>query len=215
MTTHIPTLLALAIGLGLLGFIEPCTIGSHLVFVQYLQGKGRREQIAQTALFALTRALFIGVLGALVAFIGATFLDVQRGFWLVLGASYIALGLLYVLGKQGIVSRTLGPRFTGNRTTYGALALGLVLGFNVPACAAPLLAALLGATLGAATVTLGFLTLALFGLALSLPLVVAVFWEPAHSFLNWLATRLGNVPRWTGMLFIVLGGWSIYLALTG
>ncbi len=215
MTTSIPTLLAVAFGLGLLGFIEPCTIGSHLVFVKYLEGKNRGEQLAQTATFALTRALFIGLLGALMAFVGATFLDLQRGFWFVLGASYIALGVVYLLGKQGGISRTLGPRFTGKGTKHGALALGFVLGFNIPACAAPLLAALLGATLGTATVTLGFLALALFGLALSLPLVVAVFWEPARSFLSRLATRLSNVPRWTGLLFIVLGGWSIYLAFIG
>ncbi|MBA3441635.1 MAG: hypothetical protein H0T92_17380 [Pyrinomonadaceae bacterium] len=211
MTTNLPVFLMLAFGLGLLGFIEPCSIGAHLVFARSLQGKGRAEQLAHTATFALSRALFLGLLGALVAFVGTTFLDLQRGFWLVLGTSYAALGLLYLAGKQGAISRALGTRFTGEGR-QGALTLGLLLGFNIPACAAPLLAALLGATLGAATVTIGFVTLAVFGFALSLPLLIAVFWEPARSVLNHIATRGGNVPRWTGFLFVVLGIWSIYLA---
>lgn len=33
------TLVALPIGLGLVGFIEPCSIGSTLVFIKYIEGK--------------------------------------------------------------------------------------------------------------------------------------------------------------------------------
>ena len=79
------TLIGLSIGLGLLGFVEPCTIGSHLLFVKYLEGKASVEQMTQMAVFAVTRALLIGALGAAAAFIGSTILDLQRGFWIVLG----------------------------------------------------------------------------------------------------------------------------------
>ncbi|GAC1563515.1 MAG: hypothetical protein NVS2B7_37460 [Herpetosiphon sp.] len=206
-------LLALAVGLGLLGFIEPCTIGAHLVFLTYLTGKRRGEQVAQTATFALTRALFMGLIGALVAVIGKLFFDVQRGFWLALGLSYAVLGLVYLLGKQGLFTRELGPRLRAPRSRYGAAAVGVLFGLTIPACAAPLVGTLLGASLGAATVGRGFLVMLVFGLALALPLVLAVFWEPARTILDRLATGFHTVPRWTGLLFVLVGVWSIYVGL--
>jgi cytochrome c-type biogenesis protein len=97
------------------------------------------------------------------------------------------------------------------------MALGVLFGLNIPACAAPLIFALLGAAAagGAAGATLvsGFLSLALFGLALSLPLVVAVMFDPARSALDWLAGLSRRIPFWTGVLLVALGVWSVWFAL--
>ena len=76
----------------------------------------------------------------------------------------------------------------------GSVALGLLFGLNIPACAAPLI-------------------LTLFGAALSLPLVLAVFFAPARRALDALAALSRRVPRWTGMLLLALGLWSIWFAL--
>jgi copper chaperone CopZ len=59
----------------------------------------------------------------------------------------------------------------------------------------------------------GFVSLALFGLALSLPLVVAVLFAPARRGLDWLASLTGRVPLWTGVLLIALGLWSVWFGL--
>jgi cytochrome c-type biogenesis protein len=97
------------------------------------------------------------------------------------------------------------------------VALGVLFGLNIPACAAPLLVALLGAAAadGASSRTLasGFGSLAAFGLALSLPLVVAVYFERARNALDRLAQLSRRVPRWTGLLLIALGAWSVWFAL--
>lgn len=79
------SLATLALGLGLFGFIEPCTVGSHLLFVKYLEDKSGRAKLAQTVVFAVTRAIFIGALGATAAFLGTAFFNLQKGFWLLLG----------------------------------------------------------------------------------------------------------------------------------
>lgn len=88
---------------------------------------------------------------------------------------------------------------------------------NIPACAAPLILALLAlaAAGGASTAELGagFVSLGLFGLALSLPLVLAVFFAPVRALLDRLAALSRRIPRWTGALFIVLGLWSIWFGL--
>lgn len=205
------TLLVLPLGLGLLGFIEPCTVGSSLLFVKYLEGKEAAAKLLETGIFAATRALFIGALAALV---GSAFLDAQRWFWVLLGSAYVALGVVYLLGKHWKLMRVLGPKLNRVRTPRGAAALGVVFGLNIPACAAPLLAAVFAASFGTATVAQGFWMMAIFGLALSLPLVVAVFSARARAWLDRIAALAQRVPFWTGVVFVVLGAWSVYLGLT-
>jgi cytochrome c-type biogenesis protein len=102
-------LVILPLGLGLLGFVEPCSIGSSLVFIKYIEGQSAAARIAQVGVFALTRALLIGALGALAALIGTIFLSLQKGAWLLLGLFYIAIGAFYALGKAGSLMRSFGP----------------------------------------------------------------------------------------------------------
>ncbi len=180
-------LVVLPLGLGLLGFVEPCTVGSSLLFVKYLEGRRAAAKLLETAIFALTRALFIGALGAVAALVGSAFLDAQRWFWVLLGAAYVLLGVLYLTRQHGRLVRVLGP----TRNRRGAAALGVLFGLNIPACAAPLLGAVFAASLGTASVAQGFWVMTLFGLALS-----------------------GRRPFWTGVVFVLLGAWSAYSGLT-
>lgn len=211
-------LVILPIGFGLLGFVEPCSIGSTLVFIKHLERKEAAVKIAQVAVFTVVRAVFIGLLGMLAVVVGASFLGFQRGAWVLLGAIYVAIGALYVLGKARALMISLGPSLGRVSDRPGsAAALGVLFGLNIPACAAPLIFGLLGtaAATGVAggTLAAGFVSLALFGLALSLPLVVAVLFEPARRALDWLAGLSKRLPFWTGMLLIALGLWSIGFAL--
>ncbi|MFQ5973682.1 MAG: cytochrome c biogenesis CcdA family protein [Alphaproteobacteria bacterium] len=211
---NLMNLVFLPVGLGMLGFLEPCSMGSNLLFIKYLEGKAAVRKFAQTGVFMLTRGLFIGALGALAALVGSTFVTAQKGFWILLGSIYLALGVLYLAGRAGFLMRTLGPgvrRLSGAR---GPVALGVLFGLNVPACAAPLLFALFGtAAVGGATVAQGFLSLALFGLVLSAPLALAVRWPPGERLLDRVAGLSGRIPRWTGALLVLFGLWSIYFGL--
>jgi cytochrome c-type biogenesis protein len=210
-------LLILPAGLGLFGFIEPCSIGSSLIFIKYLEGKEGGRKFAETAIFALTRAVFIGGLGAVAVLAGSVFLGFQRGAWIVLGAIYVAIGLLYLTGRAGFLMRTIGPKLAGFNGTRGSVGLGLIFGLNIPACAAPLLLVLLGfASAGGASgaaLAGGFISLAVFGLFLSLPLVAAVAFEPARRMLDRLAGLSAKMPFWAGLLLIALGLWSIWFGL--
>jgi cytochrome c-type biogenesis protein len=99
----------------------------------------------------------------------------------------------------------------------GSAGLGVLFGLNIPACAAPLLAALLAAAAATgasgATVTAGFTALAIFGFFLSAPLIVAVFSARARRLLDWLAHQAGRFPKWSGVVLIALGAWSIWFGL--
>ena len=207
-------LVTLSVGLGLLGFIEPCSMGANLLFIKYLEGKAAARKLVQASVFMLTRGLFIGGLGALAALVGAGFVAVQKGFWILLGSVYLILGALYLAGRAGFLMRALGPGLRRLSGTQGPVALGLLFGLNIPACAAPLLFVLFGtAAVGGATVTQGFLSLALFGVFLSVPIVLAISWAPGRALLDRVAGLSSRIPRWTGAVLVAFGLWSIYFGL--
>lgn len=112
---------------------------------------------------------------------------------------------------------SFGPSLTRLRSVRGSMALGVLFGLNIPACAAPLIFALLGsaATAGTtdASLTTEFVSLGLFGFALSLPLVVVMFFAPARAALDALAALSRRAPLWTGVVFVSLGAWSVWFAL--
>lgn len=213
----ITNLLVLPVALGLLGFVEPCSIGSSLIFIKYLERKDAAPTLAETMLFGATRAVFIGALGILAVLLGTAFLGLQKGAWILLGAVYVAIGVLYASGRARVLMLSIGPSLGNLSGRRGSIGLGILFGLNIPACAAPLLLVLLGAAAagGATGTTLagGFASLAVFGLALSLPLVLAVLFASARRALDWLAGLSGRMPFWTGLVLTALGLWSIGFGL--
>jgi cytochrome c-type biogenesis protein len=205
--------LLLPIALGLLGFVEPCTMGSNLILIKHLERLSYRQRLLQMWVFAAVRALMMGVLGALAALVGMRFFGVQRGLWIGLGVIYLALGLLYLAGRQGWLVARLSAWLPAATGTRGSAALGLIFGLNVPACAVPLIVVLLGVNAsqaaGGHAPLQGFVSLLLFGLALSAPLLLAVLWQRAGRVLDTLASLSARIPRWTGLVLVALGLWSI------
>lgn len=203
----------LPVGFGLLGFVEPCTLGTTLVFIGFLEGKGATRKLGETLGFMGTRALVIGIFGALATILGNRFLGLQKGAWIMLGGLYVILGLIYLSGRIGPLMISIGPNLRRLSGYRGAAGLGFLFGLNIPACAAPLILVLLaqaashGATGG--SVLVGFQSLALFGISLSLPLVVVVLFAPARHAIDWLGSVSRRVPIATGLVLIAVGLWSI------
>ena len=217
-TAAVVSLFALPIGLGLLGFVEPCMIGSSLVFIKHIEGRDRKGKLAEVGLFALTRALFIGALGIAAAAFGARFFGFQRGAWIALGALYLAIGAVYLAGRAGALTIAVGPTLSRLSGLGGSAGLGVLFDLNIPACGTPLLVVLFGAAAAqgakaGASFTQGFVSLAVFGLALSLPLVVAVLMPAARRALDWIAGLSRKAPLLTGLVLIGLGLWSIGFGL--
>jgi cytochrome c-type biogenesis protein len=208
-------LIVLPVGLGLLGFVEPCSVGTSLLFLHYLEGRPPAVQVSQTLIFTVTRAAFMGMLGVVAVLVGAVFVDFQKGAWAVMGLLYIGLGVAYLTGFVDRLKQSLGPGLGRLSETKGAAALALLFGLNIPACAGPLLVALLGtaAVAGSNNAARGFVMLGAFGLALSLPIAVGVLWSTGRRALERLGKLSQRVPKVIGMLFILLGAWSIRFAL--
>jgi cytochrome c-type biogenesis protein len=207
----------LPVGLGLLGFVEPCSMGATLLFIKTIEEKSAAAKAAQVGVFTMLRAFLMGMLGLGAALVGAAFWEFQKGMWIAFGAVYILIGTLYAAGKSGLIVRPLGINLERLSGLSGAAALGAVFALNIPACAGPLILALLGIAAaggaGGASLWTGFASLLLFGLALSLPLVLAVLFARARKALDWLAGLSRRAPFWSGAALIILGLWSIWFGL--
>ena len=203
----------LPLGLGLLGFVEPCTIGGHLVFLNSQNNRSLRGKLNAVGVFIAVRALVMGLFGALVAWMGARMIGAQTGLWLVFGTIYLAIGLAFLAGRAGLIKHriNLGPDAWKRAQNPGLL--GLAFGLNIPACAAPILFGLLGMAAVSGTALTGFKMMLVFGLALSAPLLVFALVPRMAAWLERFAAKLKRSNWILGTVFVVLGLWSVWFGL--
>jgi len=203
----------LPIGLGLLGFVEPCAVGGHMVVLGTLNEQSRTSRLTSLLVFMVTRTMAYGVVGIVVVLIGQYFVAGQKAFWLIFGLAYAALGFLYIFGKVGLLMRRIGLHRPSPRGQRNAVLLGVLFGANVPACAAPLLFAVAGSAAGAGDYAAGFITMALFGLALSAPLLLIVAVPRFVRVLEAVGGASQWLHRFIGVILIAVGVWSVWFGL--
>lgn len=206
-------LVLLPIGLGLLGFVEPCTIGGHLLFLETQVDRSRREKLNAVLTFVATRSLVSGLFGAVIAFLGQAIISVQTGFWLVFGVIYLTIGIAFLIGRAGLIKQRISLAPTAWKRAQNPLVLGLAFGLNIPACAAPIVFGLLGLAATTGTVTTGFVMMFLFGLFLSSPLALFAAVPRLASWLETLGKKMKRMRWLIGVVFALLGLWSIWFGL--
>jgi cytochrome c-type biogenesis protein len=213
MEFSFPTVLVVPLALGLLGFIEPCTVGGHLVFLRAVTEGSRLSRLTATLTFALSRTFVMGAFGAVVGLLGERLIDVQTGLWLVFGVVYVVIGVAFGAGQGGYFKRRMDAGPSAWKMGSNPVLLGIAFGLSIPACAAPILFGLIGLVAGSGAVMLGFATMAVFALALSLPLAALAVSPFAMSLAGRLAGD-GRITRWVvAIIFIVLGLWSLWFGL--
>lgn len=202
----------LAIGLGLLGFLEPCSLGANILFLSLLARADAGRRVREALVFTATRVLFLGLLGAAGALAAQPLARAQAGYSLILGGFYIALGVASLAATwKWTLPAAIDPGQLLLRWAGRAAPLGVIFGFTAPACAAPLFLALVGqASPGGAG--RGFTTLALFGLALSAPLIAIAASKRADAVLRRAQAWAGRVPAVAGIVLIGLGVLSVWVA---
>ncbi|MDF1671792.1 MAG: cytochrome c biogenesis protein CcdA [Roseovarius sp.] len=203
----------LPIGLGLLGFIEPCTIGGHLLFLDTQFGRSSREKLNAVLSFVATRSLVSGLFGAIIAFLGQAIISVQTSFWLVFGVIYLTIGIAFLIGRAGLIKQKISLAPTTWKRARSPIILGVAFGLNIPACAAPIVFGLLGLAATTGTVTTGFVMMFLFGLFLSSPLALFAAAPQLASWLQTLGDKMKRMRWLIGVVFALLGLWSIWFGL--
>jgi len=206
-------MLLLAFGLGLLGFVEPCTIGAHMLFLGGQRSRSMSERLGAALTFLLARLIVMGGFGGMIVMLGQRLIGVQTGAWLVFGSIYLGLGLAIIAGWDKPLRHRIRVAPERWKAASNPLLQGLAFGFNIPACAAPILFGLIGtATLSGSAAT-GFVMMAVFALALSLPLlplsIAPRLANPLDRLADWLRPR----RRLMAVVFIALGIWSVWFGL--
>jgi cytochrome c-type biogenesis protein len=213
MELSLQALVYLPIGLGLLGFIEPCTIGGHLLFLDTQKDRKASEKRRAVMVFIITRALTAGAFGAIIAYIGQKLIWVQTGIWLGFGILYLLIGIAFISGRAGLIKKRMDLAPSAWKKARNPVVLGLAFGLNIPACAAPILFGLLGLAATSGTVLTGFWMMFLFGVFLSAPLAVFALIPGLAASLDRFASWLKGARWLIGAVFALLGLWSIYFGL--
>jgi len=208
-----PHAVALSFGLGLLGFVEPCTIGAHMLFLGAQRGRSRRQRVRMAAIFLAARVVVMGGFGGLIVVLGQRLIGVQTGAWLVFGAIYLGLGLGILVGWDRVFRRRIAIAPDRWKAASNPLVQGLAFGLNIPACAAPILFGLMGTATASGSAATGFLMMTVFAAALSLPLLPLSAEPRLAGWLDRLAKWLRS-RRWVfAAIFVALGLWSIWFGL--
>ena len=207
------TAILLPMGLGLLGFIEPCTIGAHLIYLRTQGDLPLRGRVRSLAVFVLARTLVAGLFGAFVAFLGEILIGVQTTLWLAFGCLYLAIAMAMVTGWPRFPTARVRLAPQRWQETQSPILLGLAFGLNIPACAAPILFGLMGLAASVGAVAAGFWMMFLFGLFLSLPLALFLVVPGFAAYLESLHERARHMRVAIGLVFAALGLWSIWFGL--
>lgn len=204
----VPDLLT-PIGLGLLGFLEPCSLGANALFLGYVAPLSGWRRVAAALTFTLSRGVFLGLIGAAAGTLGGAVLALQRWYIVALGVVFVLLGGVVLTGGRRYLPRLPGLGGERLRRVHpGAFLLGVVFGLSAPACATPLLAVLAARSLplGAAG---GFFQLFVFGVAMSAPLIGLTVWRGWQRSLARLSTLRLYIPYLTGAALVLIGVYGI------
>ncbi|MBK5934174.1 cytochrome c-type biogenesis protein [Rhodovulum imhoffii] len=208
---------------GLLSFLSPCILPIVPFYLCYMAGISMNElrgedRIAPGAVRRLGVSAVFFALGVTSIFVllgmGATALGQGFRAWKE-ELSYLAALILFVFGLHflGIVRipflyREARMESKAEPTTIlGAYMMGLAFGFGWTPCVGPALAAILMVASGMGDVWRGGLLLLVYGLAMTLPFVLAALF--AKPFLRWMQRNrryLGHVEKAMGVMLILFAG---------
>tara|TARA_R110002124_G_scaffold11573_6_gene54863 strand:+ start:12416 stop:13153 length:738 start_codon:yes stop_codon:yes gene_type:complete len=208
---------------GLLSFFTPCILPMVPFYLCYMAGismaelKGEDDIPPGTQMRLVLSAVFFA-LGVTTIFVllgmGATAVGQTFGQWKQ-PLSYIAAAVLFVFGlhflgvlrvpflnREARIDSAVAPT-----SMVGAYVMGLAFGFGWTPCVGPALAAILMIASGMGDIWRGALLLAVYGLAMTLPFILAALF--AKPFLRWVQRN----RRYMGHIEKVMGGMLILFAV--
>ena len=212
-----------ALAAGVLSFVSPCVLPMVPFYLGFLAGTGmdriaagempgpgaRRRAIVMALLFSAGVVTVFVLMGASASALGQALRDwfgVLR--WIAAGV-IVAMGL-HFLGVLRIpmLYRQLRAEAggAGAATHATAYLVGLAFAFGWTPCVGPVLAAILMTAGASDTVARGALLLAVYGIGMTAPFVLAALF--VGPFMAWMARfrrHLGTVEKATGALLVLFG----------
>lgn len=205
---------------GILSFLSPCILPMVPFYLCYMAGLSMSELRADQGLAPGAQRRL--VLSALAFSLGVTTIFVLLGMGATaLGQAFIqwrdtlqwvAAAVLFVFGlhflgvlKISLLYRQARIENAGSpKSVFGSYVMGLAFGFGWTPCVGPALAAILMIASGMGDVTRGAALLFVYGMAMTLPFVIAALF--ARPFLNWVSRhrdKLQYVEKIMGAMLVL------------
>lgn len=161
--------LAFSVLLSLLGFIQPCSFGINSIFLSYLREMKMGERVIRTLELLAVRTAFFAFLGIIAGYAGSALEFTES----VVIYPYLLLGVVFLISRlKPLPVPNINPLKLVGKENDPSLPLAVNFGLNIPSCVLPLLLAVLLKALYLGDTFLGFASLLVFSLALSLPLIL-------------------------------------------
>lgn len=189
---------------GLIGFVEPCSLGINGIFLNRIKGFEKKKRISETLIFTFVRGGFLALAGLSAAFIGSKIITLQSSFFVILGGVFILLGALAILNRyMPIFKYEINiSKYLKNR---GSITLGFAFGLIIPACAISFVLALIGKSIFLGNLLEGFVSLFIFGIGLSSPLVVISCFDKSNEIITKISEKARQIPWLAGVVLIAVG----------
>lgn len=207
---------------GLLSFLSPCILPMVPFYLSYMAGLSvkelreggtvapgaQRRLVVQALAFAIGVTTVFVMLGLGATALGRVFVQWKDTLSWLAGGVLILFGLHFLgLLRIGLFYREARVQTETKPTTLiGAYVMGLAFGFGWTPCVGPALAAILMVASGMGDLWRGGLLLLVYGLAMTLPFVVAALF--AGPFLGWVARHaalMAYVEKAMGVMLIIFG----------
>lgn len=205
---------------GILSFLSPCILPMVPFYLCYMAGlsmaelrddaglaPGAQRRLVLSAIgFALGVTTIFVLLGMGATALGQAFIQWKDTLQYVAAAVLLVFGLHFLgVFKIGFLYRQARIENAGSpQSIVGSYVMGLAFGFGWTPCVGPALAAILMIASGMGDVTRGAALLAVYGLSMTLPFVIAALF--ARPFLNWVSRhrdKLQHVEKVMGAMLIL------------
>lgn len=205
---------------GILSFVSPCILPMVPFYLCYMAGLSmaelrddaglapgaQRRLILSATAFSLGVTTIFMLLGLGATALGQVFAQwmdtlrwVAAAILLIFGLHFLGVLKISLLYRQARIENAGAPK-----SIFGSYVMGLAFGFGWTPCVGPALAAILMIASGMGDLTRGTMLLAVYGLSMTLPFVIAALF--AKPFLNWVGRhrdKLQHVEKFMGAMLIV------------
>ena len=201
-------------GFGILMSFTPCIYPMIPITLAVIGAQSTDKGVAKGFLLALTYGLGLALVYAVIGAVSATVFSGVTAFLqspvvlvpialLMFGLSFAMFGAYELQAPAFLRNRLQGPG--GNRAgVFGALVMGMIAGLVASPCVGPFLGALLLWVGTTGSIGLGFWTLFVFGLGLSVLLVVVGTFPAAMGSLPQSGGWMDTVKKGMGLLLVFM-----------
>ncbi len=210
----LPLFLLVVFGFGILMSFTPCIYPMIPITLAVIGAQSTDKGVVKGFLLALTYGLGLALVYAVIGAVSATVFSGVTAFLqspvvlvpialLMFGLSFAMFGAYELQAPAFLRNRLQGPG--GNRAgIFGALVMGMIAGLVASPCVGPFLGALLLWVGTTGSIGLGFWTLFVFGLGLSVLLVVVGTFPAAMGSLPQSGGWMDTVKKAMGLLLVFM-----------